>query len=278
MFAMTSMGVNIINSINDGHGPYVFKISGQLCHRIGSLIPRHNARPEYCQLYIFDTDNEVHNRMATAAHPEKTFHPNKNIVASLITMLDTHNPVVQIFRTARDRLHSQPDEFFEQLDDHYVVRLFAEPKQYGNICSAPVATEVVGLVVNDLGLSDRGRDLVVEDRSSHQQRVQETHCKFMAMQYPLLFPYGEDGFHEKLKYRRCPRSQNVKRTNVTMAEYYSYRLHDRANDFNTPLRCKRLTQAYEVDSYCCVEDDRLRHCRKISFQKKKKTGPAPIKL
>jgi hypothetical protein len=207
--------------------------------------------------------------MATAAHQEKTFHPNKNIVASLITMLDTHNPVVQIFRTARDRLHSQPDEFFEQLDDHYVVRLFAEPKQYGNICSAPVATEVVGLVVNDLGLSDRGRDLVVEDRSSHQQRVQETHCKFMAMQYPLLFPYGEDGFHEKLKYRRCPRSQNVKRTNVTMAEYYSYRLHDRANDFNTPLRCKRLTQAYEVDSYCCVEDDRLRHYRKISFQKKK---------
>jgi hypothetical protein len=44
---MTSMGAKVIDSINDGHGPYVFKISGQICHRIGSLIPAHGARPEY---------------------------------------------------------------------------------------------------------------------------------------------------------------------------------------------------------------------------------------
>jgi hypothetical protein len=211
--------------------------------------------------------------MATATRPEKNFHPNKEVVASLITMLDTHNPVVQIFRTARDRLYGQTDEVSDQVDDHYALKLFCKPKQHGNIYSAPVATEVVGLVINDLGLGDRGRDLVVEDRSSHLQRVEETHCKFMAMQYPLLFPYGEDGYHEKILYRRCQRSQNFKRQRVTMAEYYSYRLHDRPNDFNTPLRCKRLTQAYEVDSYCCVEDDRLRHYRKLSFQKKYRSSP-----
>ena len=39
-------------------------------------------------------------------------------------------------------------------------------------------------------------------------------------------------------------------------------------DCNTPLRCSRLTQAYIVDAYCCVEDERLRHFRKESFQKK----------
>jgi hypothetical protein len=38
MFAMTSMGAKVIDSINDGHGPYVFKISGQVCHIIGSMI------------------------------------------------------------------------------------------------------------------------------------------------------------------------------------------------------------------------------------------------
>lgn len=43
-FAMTSMGVHVINSINDGRGTYVFKISGQLCHRIGSLMPSGRAR------------------------------------------------------------------------------------------------------------------------------------------------------------------------------------------------------------------------------------------
>jgi hypothetical protein len=38
MFAMTSMGAKVTDSINDGHGPFVFKISGQVCHRIGSLL------------------------------------------------------------------------------------------------------------------------------------------------------------------------------------------------------------------------------------------------
>ena len=39
MFAMTSLGAEVDNSINMGGGPYVFKISGQLYHRIGSLCP-----------------------------------------------------------------------------------------------------------------------------------------------------------------------------------------------------------------------------------------------
>jgi hypothetical protein len=39
LFAFTSMGVNIDNSVNDGHGPPVFKINEQVHHRIGSLLP-----------------------------------------------------------------------------------------------------------------------------------------------------------------------------------------------------------------------------------------------
>jgi hypothetical protein len=63
MFAMTSMGAKVIDSINDCHGPYVFKISGQVCHRIGSLIPSHGARLEYAKLYLFDIEHEVSNRI-----------------------------------------------------------------------------------------------------------------------------------------------------------------------------------------------------------------------
>ncbi|TVU44908.1 hypothetical protein EJB05_04371 [Eragrostis curvula] len=264
MFAMTSMGVKVIESINDGRGPYVFKISGQLCHRIGSLIPPPDKRPEYCQLYIFDTVNEVRNRMAVAAYDASHFKPNEAVVRSLVDMFDTYNPIVKLFRTARNRLSDQPN-------DHYFIKLFAAPSEHGNVYSAPVASEVVGLVVNDLGTTDEGRDLVVEDHASQLQRVKETHCKFMAMQYPILFPYGEDGFHENLKYRRCHRSNSIKRKDVTMLEYFAYRLHDRAEDFNTPLRCKRLTQSYEVDAFCCVEHGRLSHYRTKSFQLKYRT-------
>jgi len=94
MFAFTSMGVNVIDSINDGRGPYVFKISGQLCHRIGAFLPKEGKRPEYAQLYIFDTQNEIKNRMQVATYANSTFQPDEQIVADLIEMLNVHNPIV----------------------------------------------------------------------------------------------------------------------------------------------------------------------------------------
>jgi hypothetical protein len=95
MFAMTSMGVKVIDSINDGHGPYVFKISGQVCHRIGSLIPSQGTRPEYAQLYLFDIDHEISNRINVVSSSRSPFHANEDIVKSLIQMLDSHNPTVR---------------------------------------------------------------------------------------------------------------------------------------------------------------------------------------
>jgi hypothetical protein len=97
-------------------------------------------------------------------------------VASLLTMFDSHNPIVRVFRIARDRL-------LNETDDRCPLKIFSSLKQHGNVYSAPIAAEVVGLVINDLGLSDKGRDLVVQDHASNLQRIQETHCKFMAMQY-----------------------------------------------------------------------------------------------
>jgi hypothetical protein len=57
-----------------------------------------------------------------------------------------------------------------------------------------------------------------------------------------------------------------------MLEFFTYRLHDRLNDVNTPLRGKKLTQAYIVDAYCCVEDGRLSHFRNNSFHAKYRTA------
>jgi hypothetical protein len=97
MFAMTPMGVKAIDSINDDHGPYVFKISGQVCHRIGSLIPTHGARPEYAQLYLFDIEHEVSNRINVVSSSRNPFHVDTDIVQSLIQLLDSHNPIVRLF-------------------------------------------------------------------------------------------------------------------------------------------------------------------------------------
>lgn len=46
MFAFTSMGATIDHSLNASGGPKVFKISGQVSHRIGSLLPNAPDSPE----------------------------------------------------------------------------------------------------------------------------------------------------------------------------------------------------------------------------------------
>jgi hypothetical protein len=94
------------------------------------------------------------------------------IVQSLIQMLDLHNPIVKLFQTSRERL-------LNTLTDHYSIRIFGDVDAHGDVFNFPVASEVVGLVVGDIGESDVGRDIIIEDRASSLQQINERHCKFM---------------------------------------------------------------------------------------------------
>jgi hypothetical protein len=64
MFAFTSMGGNIDTSRNDGNAPPTFVLNGENYHHIASLLPLPGKPPKFAQLYIYDTENEVSNRMA----------------------------------------------------------------------------------------------------------------------------------------------------------------------------------------------------------------------
>lgn len=64
MFAFTSLGGKIETNINDGGGPPQFILSGQNYHRIGSLLPTDGDKAKFAQLYIYDTSNEIDNRLS----------------------------------------------------------------------------------------------------------------------------------------------------------------------------------------------------------------------
>jgi hypothetical protein len=65
MFAFTSIGAKIDKTKNNGRAPPVFTMNGENYHQIGSLLPKPGDQPKFAQLYIYDTDNETHNRMAS---------------------------------------------------------------------------------------------------------------------------------------------------------------------------------------------------------------------
>jgi hypothetical protein len=104
LFAFTSLEANIDRSVNDGRGPPVFKICGQVHHRIGSLLPLDGDAPKFIQLYIYDTTNEVSNQLGCLSGGDAPGSLQPSIVHQLMEMLHRYNPFVKKFRTARERL------------------------------------------------------------------------------------------------------------------------------------------------------------------------------
>ncbi|KAJ1699041.1 hypothetical protein LUZ63_007553 [Rhynchospora breviuscula] len=251
MFAFSSMGVKLDQQINRSAGPYVFRVSGQACHRIGSLTPPEGQRPAYAQLYFYDTANEVQNRIASVPDSSLTNRPREYIVVQLRDMLYEHNIIAQGFRTARDRIGSSAGDDFH-------LRISSSRNQQGVQYSTPAADEVVGLLVGDFNETSSTRDIIIHSRPGQLQRINPLHPKYFALQYPLLLARGEDSFTEDIEYDLlAASSSNVRRPHVTMLEYYRYRLHIRTDESPTLFRSGRLFQQICVDMYACIEDARL---------------------
>ncbi|KAL7108697.1 hypothetical protein ACP275_06G128600 [Erythranthe tilingii] len=191
MFSFTSLGGKVQTSINNGSGSYTFLLHGQNYHLLGSLLPEEGNRPKFAQLYIFDTENEIHNAVRSG-NQSNDLHPA--IVASLKDMIDGNNVLAQSYRVVRDLFSN---------DGHQGVklRLVKSRSTHGRTYNLPNASEIAGLIVGDFDTQEGVRDIVVETRSNKLQRISEFHPLYLPLQYPLLFPYGEDGYRDDISLR-----------------------------------------------------------------------------
>lgn len=233
IFAFTSIGGNIDHRVNNGTGPYVYCISGQNHHKIGSLLLVDGITPKFAQLYIYDTINKVPNRMRTLSGDNRSSRLDSNIVSELLHMLDEHNGLAKMFRMARDRFQ---DMNFAPVRLRLIATQTKDPTMY----NLPSAFKVAALIVRDLNNTNFTRDIVIEHKSSGLQRINEIHPSFMAMQYPVLFPYGEDGFQIGIRYTINEGRRQTLRSRVTMREYYAYRIQQRRDESKTMLCSGRL--------------------------------------
>ncbi|XP_074362379.1 uncharacterized protein LOC141702628 [Apium graveolens] len=213
IFAFTSTGGNIDHSINNGRAPYVYRLNGQNHHIFGSLIPNDNETPKFCQLYIYDTINEVDNRLRwVSVHDRESV--DKEVVRGLITMLDETNQLVSEFRQQRDLYES--DQIVELQITLKVIR-----SESGRECHISSTDEVAGIMVGDTEETCGDRDIVVNEKGKGLVCVSYVHPKLMALQYPLLFPRKEDGFHPKIKFQKTADSSYKPRGFLSLKNYYS---------------------------------------------------------
>ena len=83
----------------------------------------------------------------------------------------------------------------------------------------------------------------------------------MALDYPLIFTYGEEGFTLGIKKRATDATAKLKRQAISMRQWYAFRLQERENECHTLLHSKSLFQQFLVDGYTTIESDRLFYLR-----------------
>lgn len=175
---------------------------------------------------------------------------DSNIVRALKSMLDENNILVQSFRMARDKIE-------QSSESNVKLKLLGRREKDARMYNLPTVSEVAALIVGDFDESLGDRDIVVETKQGGLKRITELHASYLGLQYPLIFPYGEDGYREDISITTTSNSAGNKRKRVSPREFFAYRFHDREGESCLILMCRRLTQQLIVDGYTIVESGRL---------------------
>ena len=229
--ALASLGIDQAPEI----GPN-FKILGKLHHKIGSLGCPSNEKPKFAQLYFYDQENEIQNRLD---HQTKNLNPN--IVKLLQDMLSENNPYISSLKAALDVC---ADDSNLQLVLHADARL--KPKEdHSRSYNLPLGSEVAVLLP---GEQIRDLDVILRTKGNKLQQIKSVHRSYDPLHYVLMLPFGQDGFQPGLK---------MGSSHVSVNQFYAFHIHVRKNDFNIILRCHKLSQQYMADMYAKVERGRL---------------------
>ncbi|GKD51982.1 putative PIF1 DNA helicase/replication protein A1-like protein [Tanacetum coccineum] len=233
------------------NGPYTFCLNGHNHHRIRTLLPTHaDGLPRFAQLYIYDTENEVDNQIH-ALNLTIADNNSRLLLQYLIAMLNLNNPLVQSFCMARERFNGSSMQ-------PVTLCLLGTRQRNAREYNLPTTYEVAALVPGNSNPMEC-RDVIVEERRTDDghnpvKRISELHPSFMALQYPLLFPYGEDGFQLEIPLNVPP---TTKRKYMSLREYYCFRLQCRTEEGKTLHKAGRLFHTYCVDAYTAVLDHDL---------------------
>jgi hypothetical protein len=202
------------------------------------------------QLYIYDTKNEVQNRLSLFENDDNS--PNQldpEIAVSLMHMLNENNQLVKAFRFARERID-------EETSQQVTLCLLGCNTRHDVQYNLPSSGEIAAIIIGDYSNAEYTYNVLVHDRKYGLKWVSHLHPCYMALQYPLLVPYGEHGFHLGIRYDEDG-DDGQEPKYVSNLEFVRYHVHYRLNVPN-PYTCYgRLSDQIDVDAYSTIEGSRL---------------------
>ncbi|XP_019195824.1 PREDICTED: uncharacterized protein LOC109189666 [Ipomoea nil] len=216
------------------------------------LPPKEQGKePHFAQLYIYDTANEKINRINAVRGSGEQDDIHVEIVNVIQKDLDENNVLVKSFRMAMSELDINPCAEVK-------IKLLGKRTRDARTYNLSQVSEVAALIVGDLDTSIGERDIIVQSKGGHLQRISELNPSYLPLQYPILFPYGEDGYREDIAFANVVgKRSSGGRQRISPRESFCYRIQSRQSAPSTILFAKRLFQQFVVDGYTMVESGRL---------------------
>ncbi|GBP26994.1 hypothetical protein EVAR_95780_1 [Eumeta japonica] len=190
-----------------------------------------------------DEENEADRRCQNIQGIER------DTVLKIQRMLHEHNRLINTFKTALERM---PGE-----DYRLVMHPDRTPSgEHERRYNAPLINEVAAMVTGEQFAS---RDIVLQARDDTLTRVPDTHKFYDALQYPIIFSKGQEGYHFQVPQINPVTGLPLHNKKVSCMDFYAYNMMIRENNFNIVQRCKQLANQFYVDMYVKVESERLRY-------------------
>ncbi|XP_020266738.1 uncharacterized protein LOC109842248 [Asparagus officinalis] len=273
VFSFTSFGVALDKNLASSRdGIYTFRAQGQIYHSLPGLIPQ-NDRPRFFQLYFYDTDNELQNRMNVLQEGKLS----ENTMKTIMKILED-NPYAKILRRLKDVPTLRELQICISKNTNLDQRIY----------NSPTAEQVAAIWIEGYNPNEPlNREIIIQEHSGQRHQVKHYYSCYDPLQYPILFPNGESGWQQFIYRGRNERiqlnmteesqtldlagqlndeeSQDIERQGgqyVSCREYYCYKLQIRNPIKSILLLAGRLFQQFAVDMYVKLETTRLDFFRK----------------
>ncbi|KAJ3017100.1 hypothetical protein NUW54_g662 [Trametes sanguinea] len=282
--AFVSLGADIVHTINDGKGPYVFWTHGGLYHLAGSLLPAPDHQPSYAQLYVYDPDEALRHRSA------QNLGLSPDLLRSLAEMLEQHHQYARVYQHSLDVL--------AQYGNHDIaIRLRFDPTTDRRQYNLPVAHELAVIIPGTGDEAHTSRDLILWQQYGKLVQISDCHPAYACLHYVLLFPFGTHGWHPHIplmtmrnhsihsskssagksgaqtsRASHRPPEQHPDHSESTQAcmesegmvsqtRFYAFQIQVLQTEFSTILHSGKLFQQYIVDMWAATEQNHINYIR-----------------
>ncbi|KAL3831157.1 hypothetical protein ACJIZ3_019959 [Penstemon smallii] len=289
-FAFTSIGMTIDpDSWWARNGIYSLKVLGKVTHFFNPIDGKPNLTG-LLQLFFLDSADDLSDEVLE-------YRDLRCDVMSLLINALSNNPYGKFFRRLRS---------WDNLGDARIV-IRTSPALDQRNCNVPTVDDVAGVWKDgDEDVSGSQRDIRVYTEEGRTHKVNYYYSCYNPLQYPILFPNGEPGWHAGIAKKMLSKG-SIKhkepclgvdvvdvgdlgsadkmfameeevlqgkmkgRSNVSCRKYSCYQFQIRPNYHSLLLHAGRLGHEFIIDMYIKLETSRLDYYRSEQTQRELRT-------